>query len=59
MNYSNKKKLRKAKHVIEDILLFPVRCVCTPIYKLSQKLKKKKRYSEKQIRKVVQYLIDY
>lgn len=59
MKYSNTKKLRKVKKIIEDILLFPIRCVCTPIYNLSKKYKGKKLYSDKQIRKTVQYLIDY
>jgi len=59
MNYARMKKLRKIKEKIIDILLFPIRCVCTPIYNLSEKLKQNKRYSDKQIRKVIQYLIDY
>ena len=59
MSYSTTKKLRKIKDVIMDVLFFPMRCVCTPIYKLHEKYIENKRYSEKQIRKVVQYLIDY
>ena len=59
MNYSTTKKVRKIKDKVIDILLFPLRCICTPIYKLLQKIQKDKRYSEKQIRKAVQYLIDY
>jgi hypothetical protein len=59
MKYLTIKKLNKIKDKLIDILLFPVRCVCTPVYKLIQKKKENMRYSEKQIEKVVQYLIDY
>jgi len=59
MSYSQNKKSRKIKRKIENILLFPVRCICTPIYKISQKYKNNKIYSDKEIKKTVQYLIDY
>jgi hypothetical protein len=59
MNYSTTKKIRKIKEKIIDILLYPIRCVGTPIYNYLQKNKKEKQYSEKQIRKTVKYLIDY
>ena len=58
-NYSTTKKYRQIKEKIIDFLLFPVFCICTPIYKLYQKYQENKRYSDKQIRKAIQYTIDY
>jgi hypothetical protein len=40
-------------------MLFPIIYVCTPIYKLYKKHEEAKRYSDKQIRSTIQYLIDY
>ncbi len=59
MKYQTSKKIREVKDKIINILLFPVRCIYTPIYILLQKLQKNKKYSEKQITKIIQYLIDY
>lgn len=59
MKYATSKKIRKIKDKIIKILISPLRWVCVPIYSQIEELRKKRRYSEKQIRKVVQYLIDY
>lgn len=59
MNYNTAKKLRNLKYVIIDIILFPVRLICAPFIKMYEKHKGNKKYSNKEIRKVVQYLIDY
>lgn len=42
-----------------NIILFPIRVICTPIYKLSKKITSQKKYSYKTIKKLVQYCIDY
>ena len=58
-DYKTTKKIKKIEEIIIDVLLFSVRCICTPIYKISEKKKKEKRYTDKEIRKTIQYLIDY
>ena len=39
--------------------MFPIKIIVTPIYKLNEKYKSKKKYSYKTIKKLVQYCIDY
>lgn len=59
ISYEKQKQLNKIKEKLLDIVLFPIRCICTPIYKLSERCKKNKRYPYKTILKLVQYCIDY
>jgi hypothetical protein len=59
ITYKTRKQIQRIKDKIVDILLFPIRIVCTPIYKLNEKIKIQKKYSYKTILKLVQYCIDY
>jgi len=59
MKYSTVRKYKRLQEKIIDCLLFPIRYIGTPIYNALEKNKKIKKYSEKQIRRTVQYIIDY
>lgn len=66
MKYKSVKKKIKIKEKITYILLSPIRWICVPTEKYYYKIKnirekknEKKRYSPKEIKDVVQYLIDY
>lgn len=59
MKYSTNIKIRDYKNKIIDIILFPIRVIGTPVYDKIEKRKRQKKYSEKEIKNAVQYLIDY
>lgn len=62
MKYSTYKRKQKIIKKVSDVVLFPLRCIITPIDLLCgyyDKHKKIKTYSEAQIQEVVKYLIDY
>jgi len=58
-SYQRTKQLMNVKYKLLNIALFPVKCICTPIYNLHEKHRKDKRYSYKAILGLVQYCIDY
>jgi len=59
VKFKRTKQFVKIKNKIFKVLLFPLRCICIPIYKLYEKQKQEKRYSYKTILNLVQYCIDY
>jgi len=59
ISYKKNKKIQQIKNKTLDMILFPIRVILTPIYKIHKKYKSKKRYSYKTILKLVQYCIDY
>lgn len=59
ITYKTKKQIQKINSKLLDIILFPIRIICIPIFKLTEKIKIQKKYSYKTILKLVQYCIDY
>lgn len=58
LSYKKQKQLNKIKNNCVNVLLFPLRCICTPIYELKEKYDKNKRYSYKQIKKLLMFAIN-